>query len=250
MDDYPRYLKPGFEPYDPIRLAAMTEDLVCQNSSRKYTDFYCTGVYGGISTGYVVGCCLKCVFCWVGFSRDFPERYGQLYTPQEVFERLVKNARKRGLSRLRISGGEPTLGKGHLLALLELVEGTDYLFILETNGLLIGSDADYARQLARCTKIHVRVSLKAGTAEGFQARTGARGDFWERPYEAIRRLKEAKVSFHVAVMSDRRLMPPSERADVLRRLKERGYKGYLEEEVCDPYRTSIVRLRQAGFRLF
>jgi len=82
-------------------------------------------VYGGISTGYTVGCCLRCVFCWVDFSRDFPEKYGQLYAPEEVFEQLVKNARKRGISKLRISGGEPTLGKEHLLALLELVEATD-----------------------------------------------------------------------------------------------------------------------------
>jgi len=250
MDDYPRYLKPGFEPYDPIQLAAMTEGLVCQNSSRKYTDFYCTGVYGGISTGYVVGCCLRCVFCWVDFSRDFPERYGQLYTSEEVFKRLVKNARRRDVSKLRISGGEPTLGKEHLLALLELVEGTDYLFILETNGVLIGSDRDYAGQLARYTKIHVRLSLKAGTAEGFEKRTGAKGDFWGLPYEAISRLGEEKVSFHVAAMSDPRLLSSSERAAMACRLKESGYKGYLEEEVCDPYRTSIARLREAGFKLF
>ncbi|MFQ6001277.1 MAG: molybdenum cofactor biosynthesis protein MoaA, partial [Anaerolineae bacterium] len=76
-----------------------------------------------------------------------------------------------GVAKLRISGGEPTLGKEHLLALLELVEGTDYLFIQETNGVLIGSNADYAHQLARYTKIHVRVSLKAGRAEGFEERT-------------------------------------------------------------------------------
>lgn len=61
---------------------------------------------------------------------------------------------------------------------------------------------------------------------------------------------EAKVSFHVAAMSDPRLMPSSERGAMLRRLKESGYKGCLEEEVCDPYRTSIARLREAGFELF
>jgi len=45
-------------------------------------------------------------------------------------------------------------------------------------------------------------------------------------------------------------MPSSEREDMLRRLKESGYKEYLEEEVCDPYRTSIARLKEAGFELF
>lgn len=40
MDDYPRYLKLGFESYDPIQLTTMTEGVVCQNPARKYTDFY------------------------------------------------------------------------------------------------------------------------------------------------------------------------------------------------------------------
>ncbi len=61
---------------------------------------------------------------------------------------------------------------------------------------------------------------------------------------------KASVSFHVAARTDPRLMPSSEREDMLRRLKESGYKEYLEEEVCDPYRTSIARLKEAGFELF
>lgn len=69
MQKYPAYLTKGFAPYDPIELWRLTEEKVCQGNARKYTDFYCVGVYGGISTGYTVGCCLRCVFCWVDFSR-------------------------------------------------------------------------------------------------------------------------------------------------------------------------------------
>jgi uncharacterized Fe-S cluster-containing radical SAM superfamily protein len=69
--EYPGCLRSGFEPFDPLTLASWTKDIVCKDSMRKYTDFYYTGVYGGISTGYTVGCCLRCVFCWVDFSRDF-----------------------------------------------------------------------------------------------------------------------------------------------------------------------------------
>jgi hypothetical protein len=29
-----------------------------------------------------------------------------------------------------------------------------------------------------------------------------------------------------------------------------GYKGFFEEERCDPYKTSVLRLRAAGFELF
>ncbi|HAW50620.1 TPA: hypothetical protein DCX16_06700 [bacterium] len=47
---YPRFLKEGFTPHYPVELATMTELIVCKDDSRKYTHFYCTGVYGGIST--------------------------------------------------------------------------------------------------------------------------------------------------------------------------------------------------------
>lgn len=248
--EYPRYLVRGFEPYDPLELLRATEEIVCRGASRKYTSFYCTGVYGGISTGYTVGCCLRCVFCWVDWSRDFPERYGDFCSPEEVFGLLVTNARKKGVARLRISGGEPTLSKTHLLGLLNLIETTDYLFILETNGLPLAADETYAQELAKYKRIHVRVSLKAGSAQGFQARTGARGEFWELPFVAIQRLMKAGVSFHVAAMSDPRLMSPAERREMLGKLKEIGYRDYLEEELCDPYPSSLVRLKAAGFHIF
>ena len=39
MKEYPRYITPGFAPYDPIELAEMTEEIVCRGLSRKYTKF-------------------------------------------------------------------------------------------------------------------------------------------------------------------------------------------------------------------
>ncbi len=250
MEEYPAYLEEGFEPYDPIELARLTEERVGRGDARKYTDFYCVGVYGGISTGYSVGCCLRCVFCWVDFSRDFPDRFGQFYSAEEAADLLIKKARKRRFPRLRISGGEPTLCKEHLLGVLDRVEGKGFLFILETNGIPLGYDESYAQALARYHDVHVRVSLKAGTPEGFQERTGAREEFWELPFLAIERLLRAGASFHVAAMTDRRLMPVAERRDLIHRLKAMGYKDYLEEEVCNPYRSSVARLNAAGFEIF
>jgi len=51
MDTYPRYLRQGFTAFDPLELARRTEEIVARGDARKYTAFYCTGVYGGISTG-------------------------------------------------------------------------------------------------------------------------------------------------------------------------------------------------------
>lgn len=243
---YPGYLREGFEPFDPIELAQLTEAKVSRGSSRKYTDFYCVGVYGGISTGYTVGCCLRCIFCWVDFSRDFPDKYGDFYSPEEVAHRLVANAQRKRISKLRISGGEPMLCREHLLSVLDLLQGQGFTFILETNGIPPGDDDGYAQELARHPDIYVRVSLKAGTAKGFQERTGAKGEFWRLPFEAIESLMRAGVTFHVAAMTDARLMPPEERKSLLRELRQIGYDGYMEEEMCDPYRTSLVRLQAAG----
>jgi sugar phosphate isomerase/epimerase len=57
--------------------------------------------------------------------------------------------------------------------------------------------------------------------------------------------------FPLAVyLSDERIMPRSERKDMIKKLKEMGYDGYLEEERCDPYPSSITRLQKAGFTIF
>ena len=249
-NQYPGVLTPDMEPFDPLKLARLTQGIVCRGDARKYTRIYCVGVYGGISTAYAVGCCMKCAFCWVGWGRDDPEHYGKFYTPKQVFDRLVENARRKRISKLRISGGEPTLCKEHLLGVLDLVKETDYHFILETNGIIFGSDREYVRALKKYENVHTRVSLKAGTGEGFQRRTGARGDSYELPFKAIEYLMEAGVSFHVAAMTDPALMPEEERQAMITRLKDMGYADFFEEEGCDPYPTSVARLKAAGFDIF
>jgi len=60
---YPSYLTKKSEPFDPLEVSKEGENIFCRGDSRKYTGFYCTGVYRGISTGYTVGCNLRCVFC-------------------------------------------------------------------------------------------------------------------------------------------------------------------------------------------
>jgi uncharacterized Fe-S cluster-containing radical SAM superfamily protein len=251
--DYPRYLEPGFVPFDPLELARRTEEIVCRGDRRKYTKFYSAGVYGGIATGYTCGCCLRCVFCWVNWSRDFPEKHGEFRSPAEAFDRLSRAARKRRVDKLRVSGAEPTLGKSHLLGLLERVEPSPFrLFILETNGILLGADRDYARRLARFQKVHTRISLKAGTPEAFAKKTGAVPESFELPFRAIENLMEVGASFHVAAMTaDPRIVTDRERKALLDRLSsiDRVLVANLEEEVVDPYHNALERLRHAGLHL-
>jgi len=249
-EEYPSFLTQDSVPFDPLQIALQTEEIVSKGKSRKYTAFYCTGVYGGISTGYTVGCCLRCVFCWVDWSRDFPQREGEFLSAEQVFSRLSANAKKSGFRKMRISGGEPTLCFDHLESVLDLVNETSLLFILETNGLLLGKVPEYAQRLKKFRNIHVRVSLKAGSSEGFEKRTGGKGEFYELPFKAIEYLKQERISFHVAAMTDSRLMSEEERQMMLKKLRLIGYRDYLEEEKCDPYQTTVKRLEMAGFKLW
>ncbi len=242
-------LTPNTPRFNPVELAKVTESIVCRNDSRKYTAFYVAGVYRGISTGYAVGCCLRCFFCWSGWSRDFPELYGRFYTPRDVFKRLCEAAKEYRIRKARISGCEPTLCRGHLLKLLELVESSEFnIFILETNGILFGADKSYVRDISKFTKVYVRVSLKAGNPRAFSHRTGALPDFFELPFKAIEYLIDYGVRFHVAAMTDPRIMPAGERVELLNRLRDIDPKlaKYLEEELCDPYDATIVRMSIFG----
>jgi uncharacterized Fe-S cluster-containing radical SAM superfamily protein len=254
---YPRFVTPNFEPFDPVELVRETEKIVTHKGpeglERKYEAFYATGVYGGIATGYCIGCCLRCIYCWVSWGRDFPEKHGEFYSPKEAFENLRNAAYKYGVNKLRISGAEPTLGKEHLLGLLEHVEQSEFpLFILETNGILFGIDKDYVRRISKFTKPHVRVSLKAGTPEAFTKKTGAKPEAFEIPFQAIKNLLDYNVSFHVAAMSaDPRITTAKERENLIRKLMEIDpvLLLNLEEEIVDGYDTTLARLKFAGWKL-
>jgi uncharacterized Fe-S cluster-containing radical SAM superfamily protein len=193
------------------------------------------------------------VFCWVDLSREWPEKYGEFYSPAEAFEKLSEAAHRYGVRKLRISGAEPTLGKEHLLGLLEHVERSEFdLFILETNGILFGADRGYVRAISKFRKPHVRVSLKAGTPEAFTRKTGAKPESFELPFKAIQNLLDFNVQFHVAgMMDDPRIVTPEERAELAKRLAEIDPRliETFEGEVIDPYRTALARLKYAGLEL-
>lgn len=188
--------------YDPWKLAKETEEMVARGRMRKYYRGAIGGKwYGGIASAYCCGCNLRCVFCWSGYPRDHPDKIGDFYSPEHVFNQLVEVATKRGYNQIRITGNEPTIGKEHLFQLLEQVDQSRFLFILETNGMLIGRDRNFAEQLARFKNLHVRVSLKATNPEEFSKLTGANPKSFQSQLAALKNLLEAGVSFHPAIMT-------------------------------------------------
>jgi len=185
--------------YDPVKRALEIAKIVCQGDERKYSRFRPARFYGGIATADCVGCCLQCVFCWSYETATKPHTMGEFYSPDEVAHKLVGIARKKGFRQVRISGSEPTLGKEHLLKVLDLIPG-DVDFILETNGILIGYDEDYARALTGHENLHVRVSLKGTNEEEFSCLTGAEPIGFELQLRALDNLVRAGASTHAAAM--------------------------------------------------
>ena len=106
---------------------------------------------------------------------------------------------------MRLSGAEPLLGQRsfeHLCGLLEEINQADprMEFVLETNGLLIGSDTSFTKRLAEFKRLQVRVSLKGWDGESFERVSGAQGRFFEVPLNGIKNLLDAGVVAWPAIM--------------------------------------------------
>lgn len=232
---------------DPLELARATEQIVVRNFARKYYRLARPARwYGGIATADVVGCNLRCAFCWSGKPRDEPERCGKFYTPEQVFQALHCCAQRYAYRQLRLSGNEPTIGRQHLLALLELVEQEGYAFILETNGILIGNDSSYAKQLSKFSCLHVRVSLKGTTEAEFAKLTSARPECFQLQLKALQHLLDAGVACHAAVMLSFSTKQTHEQ--LLERLKSIDERIEVESEYVFMYPHVIKRLKSAKLK--
>ncbi|MFX0013284.1 MAG: radical SAM protein [Candidatus Hermodarchaeota archaeon] len=187
------------------QLTRQTINQVCQEglaneSLRKYYRFrYSSQFYGGIVTADVVGCNLRCGYCWSQKTAWFP-RKGSWYSADQVVRALMALSEKHNCHRMRLSGGEPTLCKEHLLSVLEQIPD-DILFVLETNGILL-SESTYIQALKNAQhRPYIRISLKAGQTL-FSKVTGAPIDIYKAQLHAIELLQKSSLRFNVAIMAE------------------------------------------------
>lgn len=186
-------------PFDCRAKAQELSDIVVKDTARKYYRIPRGGRwYGGIATADCCGCNLRCVFCWSNKPRDNPEKVGEFYTPEKVFNEITHCAQTHNYHLLRISGNEPTIAKKHLLKVLSLVEKTKYLFILETNGTLL--DEEFVVNLSKFRNLHVRVSLKGTNPEEFAMLTGAFPETFDMILDHVKLLVDYRIRFNLAVM--------------------------------------------------
>ncbi len=185
--------------YDPIELSKKTENIVSNGNLKKYYRFRPTGFYGGIATADTVGCNLRCKFCWSGNSVWNSKNTGKFYSSEQVANQLQVIAQQKGYRQLRVSGGEPTIGREHFIKLLKNIND-NYLFILETNGILLGFDKAYVDELSAFKNLHVRVCFKGGDSQEFSMLTGAKFGF-EYQIKALENLRDKKMSFNIAIVT-------------------------------------------------
>jgi uncharacterized Fe-S cluster-containing radical SAM superfamily protein len=182
--------------FDPVALAEKIEPLVAPWRGgvqlRRYARFRWSRHYGGNVAGDVIGCNLRCAFCWA-WRFAFRAYGGVPLSPREAARRLLKEARGRRVLVARLTGGEPTIGWNHLLELVPILLASlpSAVFVVETNGILIGAGRVEPLELVRRAgrgRVFFRISIKAASPETFEKITGAAGWALDLQIKALERL--------------------------------------------------------------
>ena len=235
--------------YDPIKLTEKMESIVVDGNKRKYAKLSRPlRFYGGTTSAVEVGCNLRCKFCFSDKPVFRPQSTGKFYTPEEVFNALINGAKRYGHKLISASASEGTLGRQHLFELLDLVEKSKYVYILETNGMTLGNDKAFAEQLTSYKNLHVRVSIKGTSQEEYHELTDAIPESYEYPFKALKHLIDAGVSCNACVMVS--FSNNEGIQNVERKLFELhpGLLKSLEKERITPFPKVAQRLAKNGLK--
>ncbi|MFC1999947.1 GTP 3',8-cyclase MoaA [Chloroflexota bacterium] len=142
-------------------------------------------------------CNLRCVYCMPAEGVGLLA-HSEILTYEEI-SRVVQAAAEMGISKVRVSGGEPLVRAGlvNLIRMLYQIEGIDDIS-LTTNGVLL---KEQAAQLREAGLRRVNVSLDSLKRENFTSITG-----WDKlgavleGMEEARRVKLEPVKVNVVVM--------------------------------------------------
>lgn len=241
-------------PFDPSKRAKEVEELVMEGTARKYYRFRAAKYYGGIATGDLVGCPFLCSYCW-NYGRNLhPETSrDRYYSPDEVANRLLGIMKRKNFNKVRLSGAEPILGARsfeHLGQVLKLIYHANPIceFILETNGLLIGSEPSFVQELSRFDRLHVRVSLKGFDKESFEVISGANRGYFNLPIKGLRDMIKSGINAWPAIMLD--TFGPEGIGRISQTLKDYGIRlEELEIEYLEPYPFVLENLKRRSIPL-
>lgn len=133
------------------------------------------------------------------------------------------------------------MGRDHLIEVLRALDPS-LLFVLETNGILLGADRSYVQELSSFSRLHVRVSLKGCTPDEFSRLTGAHPGGYALQLQALRYLRDSQMRFNIAVVTS-----SQDASSLFHRLADMGLGSVmLEEETVKLYPPVRKRLRERG----
>jgi uncharacterized Fe-S cluster-containing radical SAM superfamily protein len=115
------------------------------------------------------------------------------------------------------------------------------VFILETNGLLLGMHKEFCESLRR-PGLRIRVSLKGTDPESFERVSGARAEFFRYPIDALVELRRLAIDSWPAVMSE--LFSKEQTLGLQKTLRAAGLTTPLEEECLEPYGFVLQNLKE------
>jgi cyclic pyranopterin phosphate synthase len=143
-------------------------------------------------------CNLRCIYCMPGDGVSLMS-HGDILSYEEIYT-VVRAAAQLGISKVRITGGEPLVRSGlpHLIRMLAQIDTIDDIS-LTTNGLLLSR---YAAELKAAGLRRVNVSLDTLKPDRFELITRGRGlsDVLEG-IEVARWVGLNPVKINVVVMS-------------------------------------------------
>jgi len=142
---------------------------------------------------YITGSCnLNCRHCWIDpvFEKEgiAPDKF----LPWEDIKKIVEDARKLGLGRIKITGGEPFLHP-EMCDILYGLKKMDLYLSMETNGTLIGEREAVA---LKDNAVRFSVSIDGPTAELHDSLRGVKGAF-DRTMTGLKFVRREKLDFQV-----------------------------------------------------
>jgi SynChlorMet cassette radical SAM/SPASM protein ScmF len=161
------------------------------------------------------GCNLACRHCWIAppFDKDGSAAPA---LPPEIFERVVAEAGPLGLSRVKLTGGEPLLHP-RFMEILAVVRMAELGLTIETNGVLCTDEV--AAAIALCKDPFVSVSLDGAVAATHERIRGVAGCF-ARSLEGTRALVRAGLKPQIVMTLQR--CNAGEAEDLIRLARDLG----------------------------
>ena len=172
------------------------------------------------------GCNLACRHCWLAPRFD-PDGGRCPVLPVKDFETAIREARPLGLTRVKLTGGEPLLHP-EFTRLLEIVRREGLALCIETNGVLCTPEV--AAEIAKSDKRRVSVSIDGADADTHEWVRGVPGCF-EQAVEAVRNLAAADTPPQIIMSIMRR---NAHQVDAVVRMAERLGASSVKFNIVQP----------------